>query len=67
MSGYIARMKSLIDEPPSPSNPDSEDRRKKRHSKDVKNPEPRPRRDNPSPELPHDPQDVPEQELRPPA
>jgi hypothetical protein len=63
---HFPRLKSPIEEPPNPNRPDSERRRKRRRSNDVEKPEPRPRRDNPAPEIPHDPQDVPEQELRPP-
>jgi hypothetical protein len=63
----VPRMKSPVEESPNPNNPDSERRRKRKRSNDVENQEPRQRRDNPSPEIPHDPQDVPEQELRPPA
>jgi hypothetical protein len=52
--------KSRIDEP-DPSKP--ERRKKKRPSTGRETPEPRPRREEPSPELPHNPQDIPEQEL----
>lgn len=62
MSPSIPQMKSPIEEPPNPGNPEPERRRKKKRSNDVKNPEPR--RDKPSPKVPHDPQDIPEQELR---
>ena len=55
----VPHVKSPTEEPPNPANPDSERRRKRKRSNGVENPEPRPRRDNPSPEIPHDPQDVP--------
>lgn len=61
-SQAASRMKSPIEEPPSPGSPEPSRRRKKKRSNDVEKPQPR--RDKPSPEIPHDPQDVPEQELR---
>lgn len=54
-------VKSGIDEP-APSKP--ERRKKKRPSTERETPEPHPHREEPSPELPHNPQDIPEQELR---
>lgn len=52
-----------LDEPPQPDprQPDP-DRRRKRPSNDPDNPDRR--RDKPSPSSPHDPQDVPGQEMR---
>ena len=61
---YLLRIRPSVDEPPEPRNPDSERRRKKKRSGDKEAPEPRPRRDNPSPGIPRDPQDLPEQELQ---
>lgn len=55
-------MKSRIEEP-TPSPPDSERHKKRKRSTDTENPEPRPPRDRPSPEVPHNPQDIPEQEV----
>lgn len=61
----VPAMKSPIEERPAPT-PESERRRKKRRrSCDVEDRGPRPRRDPASPELPHDPEDVPRQELGP--
>lgn len=60
----VSQMKSLIEEPPNPGNPGPARRRKKKRSDDAEKPVPRPRRDKPSPEIPHNPQDMPEQELR---
>lgn len=59
------QMKSPIEDPPSPGTPEPQRRRKRKRPNDVEKPAPRPRRDKPSPEIPHNPQDVPEQELRP--
>jgi hypothetical protein len=59
----IPEMKSPIEEPPNPGNPTPERRRKRKRSTDTEKPAPRPLRDQPSPEVPHNPQDVPEQEL----
>jgi hypothetical protein len=59
----ISDMKSRIEEPTNRNNPDPERRRKRKRSNDTERPAPRPRRDQPSPKIPHDPQDIPEQEL----
>lgn len=59
-----SQMKSPIEEPPNPGNPEPERRRRRKRPNDVEKPTPRPRPDKPTPEIPHDPQDVPEQELR---
>jgi len=57
-------MKSPAKEPPDPGTPTPQRRRKRRRPNDVEKAAPRPLRDKPTPEIPHDPQDVPEQELR---
>jgi hypothetical protein len=61
---HLPQIKSSVDEPLEPRNPDSERRRKKKRSGDKEAPEPRPRHGNLSPEIPRDPQDLPEQELQ---
>jgi len=55
-----------VEEPlqPDPRQPDPDRRRKPRPSDPNRPDNPERRRDNPSPEIPHDPQDVPTQELR---
>lgn len=63
---HLPQMKLRVEEPPNPKKPDPERPRKGR-SGETENPDPGPRRDKQSPEIPHDPQDVPEQELRNPA
>lgn len=55
----VSQRKSPVGEPPNPDRPNPEPRRKRKRSSDAEKPDPRPR-----PDQPHDPQDVPSQELR---
>lgn len=50
---------------PDLDNPSPERRRKRKRSLQTDNPESNPPRDHPSPKPPHNPQDIPEQELQP--
>ncbi len=54
---------SRLDEP-EPTKPAPERRRRRKRPAETDKPEPNTLRDHPTPEVPHNPQDLPNQELR---